>query len=149
MHAKSLQSGPTLCDSTDNSPPGSSVYRILQARTLEWVAISFSEKPTYILIITLTPGCWRLWGKRQIDTFQEESSSSLQHNPRGLCGNGGFSRLWKTTVKVGTWCFWQNLVSLNNALSLDYILILKIHAVVSSPNRLQAPWEQGPLLPCT
>ena len=36
--AKSLQSCPTLCDPMDSSPPGSSVHRILQARTLEWVA---------------------------------------------------------------------------------------------------------------
>ena len=42
MHAKSLQSCPTLCDPMDSSPPGSSVHRILQARILEWVAISFS-----------------------------------------------------------------------------------------------------------
>ena len=41
--AKSLQSGPTLCDLIDGSPPGSSVLGILQARTLEWVAISFSN----------------------------------------------------------------------------------------------------------
>ena len=41
--AKSLQSYPTLCDPTDSSPPGSSVPGILQARTLEWVAISFSN----------------------------------------------------------------------------------------------------------
>jgi len=40
--AKSLQSCPTLCDPIDGSPPGSSVPGILQARTLEWVAISFS-----------------------------------------------------------------------------------------------------------
>ena len=40
--AKSLQSCPTLCDLIDGSPPGSSVPGILQARTLEWVAISFS-----------------------------------------------------------------------------------------------------------
>ena len=39
--AKSLQSCPTLCDPIDGSPPGSSVPGILQARTLEWVAISF------------------------------------------------------------------------------------------------------------
>ena len=39
--AKSLQSCPTLCDSIDGSPPGSPVPGILQARTLEWVAISF------------------------------------------------------------------------------------------------------------
>ena len=41
--AKSLQSCPTLCDPIDGSPPGSAVPRILQARTLEWVAISFSN----------------------------------------------------------------------------------------------------------
>ena len=41
--AKSLQSCPTLCDPIDGSPPGSSVAGILQARTLEWVAISFSN----------------------------------------------------------------------------------------------------------
>ena len=41
--AKSLQSCPTLCDPTDSSPPGSSVSGILQARTLEWVAIPFSS----------------------------------------------------------------------------------------------------------
>ena len=41
--AKSLQSYPTLCDPIDGSPPGSAVPGILQARTLEWVAISFSN----------------------------------------------------------------------------------------------------------
>ena len=46
MHAaaaKSLQLCPTLCDTIDGSPPGSPVPGILQARTLEWVAISFSN----------------------------------------------------------------------------------------------------------
>ena len=41
--AKSLQSCPTLCDPIDGSPPGSPVPGILQARTLEWVTISFSN----------------------------------------------------------------------------------------------------------
>ena len=41
--AKLLQSCPTLCDPTDSSPPGSAVPGILQARTLEWVAIFFSS----------------------------------------------------------------------------------------------------------
>ena len=41
--AKSLQSCPTLCDPIDGSPPGPTVPGILQARTLEWVAISFSK----------------------------------------------------------------------------------------------------------
>ena len=41
--AKSLQSCPTLCDPIDGSPPGSPIPGILQVRTLEWVAISFSN----------------------------------------------------------------------------------------------------------
>ena len=41
--AKALQLCPTLCDPIDGSPPGSPVPGILQARTLEWVAISFSN----------------------------------------------------------------------------------------------------------
>ena len=41
--AKSLQLCPTLCDPIDGSPPGSPFPGILQARTLEWVAISFSN----------------------------------------------------------------------------------------------------------
>ena len=50
--AKSLQSCPTLCNPIDGSPPGSSVPGILQARTLEWVAISFSNA-----------GKWKVKGK--------------------------------------------------------------------------------------
>ena len=42
MHAKLLQSCLALCDSMDSSPPGSLVHGTLQARMLEWVAISFS-----------------------------------------------------------------------------------------------------------
>ena len=42
-YAESLQSCPTLCDPIDGSPSGSPIPRILQARSLEWVAISFSS----------------------------------------------------------------------------------------------------------
>ena len=42
-YAKSLQSCPTLCDPIDGSPPGSTIPGILQARILQWVAISFSN----------------------------------------------------------------------------------------------------------
>ena len=45
--AKLLQSCPTLCDPIDGSPPGSSIPEILQARILEWVAISFSKFSVY------------------------------------------------------------------------------------------------------
>ena len=46
--AKSLQWCPTLCDPIDDSPPGSPVPGILQAKTLEWVAISFSKNSVEI-----------------------------------------------------------------------------------------------------
>ena len=48
MHAKSLQSCPTLCDPMDSGPPGSSVHGILEARILEWIAISFSNLPNCV-----------------------------------------------------------------------------------------------------
>ena len=53
--AKSLQSCPTLCDPIDCSPPGSPIPGILQARTLEWVAISFSNNMLSRLVITFLP----------------------------------------------------------------------------------------------
>ena len=45
--AKSLQSHPTLCDPRNGCPPGSPIPGILQARTLEWVAIAFSDIYNY------------------------------------------------------------------------------------------------------
>ena len=53
--AKSLQSCPTLCDPIDSSPPGSSVPGILQARILEWVAISFSNACMYAKLLQSCP----------------------------------------------------------------------------------------------
>ena len=50
--AKSLQSYPTLCDPIDGSPPGSHVPGILQARTLEWGAIAFSDDLYYVILNT-------------------------------------------------------------------------------------------------
>ena len=50
---KSLQSCPTLCDPIDGSPPGSPVPGILQARTREWVAISFSSFPLKLEEVTV------------------------------------------------------------------------------------------------
>ena len=53
--AKSLQSCPTLCDPMDGSPPGSSVPGILQARTLEWVAISFTNTCMHAKLLQSCP----------------------------------------------------------------------------------------------
>ena len=58
--AKSLQSCPTLCDPIDGSPWGSSVPGILQARTLEWVAISFSNAWKWEVEVKLLSRVWLL-----------------------------------------------------------------------------------------
>ena len=58
--AKSLQSCPTLCDPKDGSPPGSPVPGILQARTLEWVAISFSNPRKWKVKVKLLSCVWLL-----------------------------------------------------------------------------------------
>ena len=66
--AKSLQSCPTLCDPIDGSPPGSPVPGILQARALEWVAISFSKAWKWkvkVKSLSCARLCWRQeswWG---------------------------------------------------------------------------------------
>ena len=76
--AKSLQSCPTLWDPTDGSPPGSAVLGILQARTLEWVAISFSNA-----------GKWKVKGKSvsRVRLFETPWIAAYQAPP-----SMGFSR---------------------------------------------------------
>ena len=58
--AKSLQSCPTLCDPINGSPPGSPVPGILQARTLEWVAISFSNAGKWKVKVKSLSRVWLL-----------------------------------------------------------------------------------------
>ena len=56
--AKSLQLCPTLCNPIDDSPPGSPIPGILQARTLEWVAISFSNAGKWKVKVKLLSRVW-------------------------------------------------------------------------------------------
>ena len=58
--AKSIQSCPTLCDPIDGSPPGSPVPGILQARTREWVAISFSNAGKWKVKVNSLSHVWLL-----------------------------------------------------------------------------------------
>ena len=58
--AKSLQSCPTWCDPTDGNPPGSPIPEILQARTLEWVAISFPNAWKWKVQVKLLSCVWLL-----------------------------------------------------------------------------------------
>ena len=71
--AKSLQSCPTLCDPRDGSPPGSPVPGILQARTLEWVAISFSNTLKWKVKVK-SPSRARLLATPRTAAYQAPSS---------------------------------------------------------------------------
>ena len=71
--AKSLQSCLTLCDPIDSSPPGSLVPGILQARTLEWVAISFSNAWKWKVKVKLLSHVW-LFETPQIVAYQTPPS---------------------------------------------------------------------------
>ena len=65
--AKPLQSCPTLCDPVDCSPPGFSIHGILQARTLEWVAISFSNAWKWkVKVKSLRLSTWKLHSRVQL-----------------------------------------------------------------------------------
>ena len=57
--AKSLQSCPTLCDPIDGSPPGSTIPGILQARILEWVAVSFPNRINCVINKSFVSSLWR------------------------------------------------------------------------------------------
>ena len=62
--AKSLQSCPTLCDPIDGCPPGSAIPGILQARTLEWLAISFSNAWKWkVKVKSLRLSTWKLYSR--------------------------------------------------------------------------------------
>ena len=67
------QSCPTLCDPMNCSLPGSSVHGILQARILEWVAISFSRRPSWprdwTQVSCIVGRCFTIWATREIHTI--------------------------------------------------------------------------------
>ena len=77
--AKSLQSCPTLCDPIDSSSPGSPVLGILQARTLEWVAISFSKAWE-----------WKVKGKSGSCSVVSDSYDPMDYSPSGSSVRGIF-----------------------------------------------------------
>ena len=77
--AKSLQSCPTLCDPIDGSPPGSPVPGILQARTLEWVAIAFSNAWK-----------WKWKWSRSVGKWSPTLSDPMDCSLPGSCVHGIF-----------------------------------------------------------
>ena len=109
--AKSLQSCPTLCDPIDSSPPGSSVPRILQARTLEWVAISFcrgsSQPRDRTQVSCIASRRFNLWATRErsFNWGGKGQCNSLKFN--GKSNNTehklGIARKYMTSGKQAEW----------------------------------------------
>ena len=102
--AKSLQSCPTLCDPIDGSTPGPPIPRIFQARTLEWVAISFSNAGKWKVKVKLLSPVWLF----------ETPWTAVYQDPLSM----GFSRqeYW-SGVPLPSPC--EGLASLNLALFKD------------------------------
>ena len=78
-YAKSLQSYLTLCDPIDGSPPGSAVPGILQARTLEWVAIAFSNAWKWKVKVKSLSRVWLL-GTRWTAAYQAPPSMGFSRH---------------------------------------------------------------------
>ena len=97
------QLSPTLCNPIDCSPPGPSVHGILQARTLEWVAISFSKR-TIERKKVKSLNCVRLFATPQTVAHQiplstefsrQEHWSGLPFPSQGIFSNQGLNLLWQ------------------------------------------------------
>ena len=112
--AKSLQSCPTLCDPIDGSPPGSTIPGILQTRTLEWVAISFSSAWKWKVKVKSLSRVWLLatpWST----AYQAPPSMDFPGKSTGvgchcllpsvLSSIGYYFLLWYLVHTLGLWCF--------------------------------------------
>ena len=106
--AKSLQSCPTLCDPTDGSPLGSSVPGILQARTLEWVASSFSKAGKWkVKVKSLSRA--RLLATAWTGAYQAPPSMGFSRQeywsgvPLPSSWGGHKSRNFKCKIKLQNW----------------------------------------------
>ena len=109
--AKSLQSCLTLCDPTDSIPPGSPVPVILQARTLEWVAISFSNAWKWKVKVKSLSRIW-LWATPWTAAYQAPPSMGFS---RQAYWNGVPS---PSPVNIQDWfpLGWTGLIIVNNIL---------------------------------
>ena len=88
--AKSLQSCLILCHPIDGSPPGSAIPGILQARTLEWLAISFSKEP----LDEGKRGEWKSWLKTEHSKTEDHGIQSHHFMANTWGNNGNSDRLY-------------------------------------------------------
>ena len=121
MHAKLLQSSLILCDPVDYSPPGSSVHGILQARTLGWVAISFSSHSHSIVFLSffaliteegfLTSPCYSL-------------DLTSQQTWRPSRNTGPWPQSWAAGVRDLNYCvYWASAIQHEFVLSSFLVFI--------------------------
>ena len=123
--AKSLQSCLTLCDSTDSSPPGSPIPGILQARTLEWVAISFSSAWKWKVKVKLLSCVWSS-ATPWTAAFQAPPSMGFSRQEYWSAGAIAFSRK-RSEILTN---FHLPLTKLNNVLNRNYSILLKMVSFV-------------------
>ena len=125
--AKLLQSCPTLCDPIDGSPPGSPVPGILQARTLEWVAISFSNS-WKVKVKSLS--CVRLFATPWTAAYQAPPSMGFPGKSTGVgCHRLLPSRCYDYTIHN----LWLQVVY-NSVRTMDniiYNIIYNIRSIIS------------------
>jgi len=127
--AKSLQSCPTLCDPTDGSPPDSTIPGILQARTLEWVAISFANAWK-----------WKVKGKSlsRVRLFATPWTAALQAPSsmgfsRHECWSGVPSPSLKESWALKNWWFWTVVLEKILENLLDYKEIKPVNPKGNQP----------------
>ena len=135
--AKSLQSCPTLCDPIDGSPPGSPVPGILQARTLEWVAISFSNawrwkvkvKSLSPIQLLATPWTTAYQAPLSIGFSRQEYWSGVP-----LPSPGSRGRLWTKEIQIINVASFVN--SVLGSLGTFCLHKDKVLKVISDPRKL-------------
>ena len=135
--ANSLQSCPTLCDPIDGSPPGSPVPWILQARALEWVAISFSNVWKWKVKVKLLSRVWLIatpW------TAAYQAPPSMEFS-RPECWSG-LPLSWGRYYNIPTFCKRKPKVRLGSLLKctqLDSRLRIKIQVCLIPDSSILTP----------
>ena len=122
--AKLLQSCPTLCDTTDGSPPGSPVPGILQARTLEWVAIYFSNAWKWKVKVKLLSRV-RLFATPWTAAYQAPPPMGFWDFPGKSTGVGCHCLIWLRHNSFLNLCF-LNILFLNMHSFVNKVYLTKM-----------------------
>ena len=137
------QSCPTLCDPMD-SLPGSSVHGILQARILEWVAISFSRGPSWprdrTQVSCIAGRCFTIWATREakinLDSILKSGDITLPTKVclvKALVFFSSHVWMWELDYKenwaMKNWCYWTIMLEKTLESPLDCKEIQPVHSI--------------------